>query len=136
MEGFGEFWTDIYSYVQQQYLDSWHDVSVRASLGEGGMSAIRLTVLCLGVCGALVLCARAEHKPTGVASKESAGRAETVNQDWMLEGEKRYIANCGRCHQPPHKFSPKTMAMAVRHMRVRAMLTDEDMRYLLYYMSH
>jgi hypothetical protein len=28
------------------------------------------------------------------------------------------------------------MSMVVRHMRVRAMLTQEDMNYLLYFMSH
>jgi mono/diheme cytochrome c family protein len=54
----------------------------------------------------------------------------------MIEGEKRYRTNCGRCHQPPHKFPPREMAMAVRHMRVRATLTDEDTKYLLYYLSH
>jgi mono/diheme cytochrome c family protein len=52
-----------------------------------------------------------------------------------LEGEKRFRANCGRCHQPPHKFPPRVMAAAIRHMRVRAMLTDEDMRMILKYMT-
>ncbi len=52
-----------------------------------------------------------------------------------LEGEKRFRANCGRCHQPPHKFPPRVMAAAIRHMRVRAMLTDEDMRLILKYMT-
>jgi hypothetical protein len=62
--------------------------------------------------------------------------ANNVNQKWIVEGQKRYQINCGRCHQPPHLFSSREMAMAVRHMRVRAMLTQEDMNYLLYYMSH
>lgn len=52
-----------------------------------------------------------------------------------LEGEKRFRENCGRCHQPPHKFPPRVMATAIRHMRVRAMLTDEDMRLILSYMT-
>ena len=52
-----------------------------------------------------------------------------------LEGEKRFRTNCGRCHQPPHKFPPRIMATAIRHMRVRAMITDEDMRYILRYMT-
>jgi len=33
----------------------------------------------------------------------------------------------------PHKFPPRVMATAIRHMRVRAMLTDEDMRLILLY---
>jgi cytochrome c5 len=52
-----------------------------------------------------------------------------------LEGERRFRANCGRCHAAPHKFPPRMMATIVRHMRVRATLTDEDMRLVLYYMS-
>jgi mono/diheme cytochrome c family protein len=52
-----------------------------------------------------------------------------------LEGEKRFRTNCGRCHQPPHRFPPRVMAAAIRHMRVRAMITDEDMRLILRYMT-
>jgi mono/diheme cytochrome c family protein len=61
---------------------------------------------------------------------------QELNQQWMVEGEKRYRTNCGRCHQSPHKFPAREMAMAVRHMRVRAMLTEDDMKYVLYYMTH
>jgi mono/diheme cytochrome c family protein len=52
-----------------------------------------------------------------------------------IEGEKRFRTNCGRCHMAPHKFPPRTMAMILRHMRVRAMITDEDMRLILHYMT-
>jgi mono/diheme cytochrome c family protein len=52
-----------------------------------------------------------------------------------VEGEKRFRANCSRCHQSPHKYPPRVMATAIRHMRVRAMITDEDMRLILRYMS-
>ena len=52
-----------------------------------------------------------------------------------MEGEKRFRTNCGRCHQAPHKFPPRVMAAAIRHMRVRAMITDEDMRLILRYMT-
>jgi mono/diheme cytochrome c family protein len=52
-----------------------------------------------------------------------------------LDGEKRFSANCGRCHQSPHKFPPRMMATIVRHMRVRATITDEDMRLILRYMT-
>jgi cytochrome c5 len=52
-----------------------------------------------------------------------------------LEGEKRFRTNCGRCHQAPLKFPPRVMATAIRHMRVRAMITDEDMRLILRYMT-
>ncbi len=51
------------------------------------------------------------------------------------QGEQRYRANCGRCHAAPRKFPPRMMATVLRHMRVRATITDEDMRLVLFYMS-
>jgi mono/diheme cytochrome c family protein len=62
-------------------------------------------------------------------------KAKTDERIARLEGEKRFRTNCGRCHQPPHKFPPRVMATAIRHMRVRAMITDEDMRLILQYMT-
>jgi mono/diheme cytochrome c family protein len=50
-------------------------------------------------------------------------------------GEQRYRANCGRCHAAPHKFPPRAMSTVLRHMRVRATITDEDMRLVLFYMT-
>jgi hypothetical protein len=41
----------------------------------------------------------------------------------------------GRCHAAPRKFPPRMMATVLRHMRVRATITDEDMRLVLFYMS-
>lgn len=55
--------------------------------------------------------------------------------DLRYEGEKRYRANCGRCHAAPPRFSPRMMSTIVRHMRVRATLTQEDMSLILKYMT-
>jgi mono/diheme cytochrome c family protein len=52
-----------------------------------------------------------------------------------VEGEKRFHANCSRCHMAPHKFPPRMMATIERHMRVRAMITAEDMQLILGYMT-
>ena len=65
-------------------------------------------------------------KPSPVIADDAAMR---------IEGEKRFRTNCGRCHMAPHKFPPRTMATVVRHMRVRAMITDEDMRLILRYLT-
>jgi mono/diheme cytochrome c family protein len=67
-------------------------------------------------------------KPGAAASTEDADAIRT-------EGEKRFRANCSRCHAAPHKFPPRMMATFVRHMRVRATITNEDMRYILAYMT-
>jgi mono/diheme cytochrome c family protein len=74
------------------------------------------------------------------ATRSSATMAKTApdaaeERALRLEGERRFRTNCGRCHQAPHKFPPRVMATAIRHMRVRAMITDEDMRLILRYMT-
>jgi cytochrome c5 len=68
----------------------------------------------------------------------AAATSHTTNNEttMRLEGEKRFHANCSRCHAAPPKFPPRMMGTIVRHMRVRAMLTDEDMRLILRYMTH
>jgi cytochrome c5 len=68
---------------------------------------------------------------------EVAAAVQPVNDaDTMrVQGELRFRANCGRCHAAPQKFPPRMMATVVRHMRVRATITDEDMRLVLFYMT-
>jgi mono/diheme cytochrome c family protein len=68
-------------------------------------------------------------------SGNGAGAQESAPQKLLDEGEKRFHANCGRCHQSPHKFPPRMVMTIERHMRVRATLTDEDMRTIVAYLT-
>jgi hypothetical protein len=52
-----------------------------------------------------------------------------------VAGEQRFHANCGRCHNAPQKFPPRMMSTILRHMRVRATITAEDRRLILFYMT-
>lgn len=72
--------------------------------------------------------AAAGAKPIHAPSLQSAA-------DRRVEGEKRFHANCSRCHMAPHKFPPRMMATIERHMRVRALVTAEDMQFILGYMT-
>jgi mono/diheme cytochrome c family protein len=74
---------------------------------------------------------RASGKETNISPVVQTNDAESMR--W--QGEQRFRANCGRCHAAPHKFPPRMMATVVRHMRVRATITDEDMRLVLFYMT-
>ena len=77
-----------------------------------------------------------DARPATVAHGNAAPSAASQEQArWRLEGEKRFATNCGRCHQAPHKYPPRVMATAIRHMRVRATITDDDMRYILRYIT-
>jgi len=74
--------------------------------------------------------------PSGKKDTTSVSVARTYDVDAMrLQGELRYRSNCGRCHAAPRKFPPRMMATVLRHMRVRATITDEDMRLVLFYMT-
>jgi mono/diheme cytochrome c family protein len=65
-----------------------------------------------------------------------AAVAHMTDADSMrVAGEQRFRANCGRCHNAPQKFPPRMMATILRHMRVRATITDEDRRLILFYMT-
>jgi hypothetical protein len=74
--------------------------------------------------------------PNGKNSSTGAAVAHVSDPDTMrVAGEQRFRSNCGRCHNAPQKFPPRMMATIVRHMRVRATITDEDQRLILFYMT-
>lgn len=92
-----------------------------------GLLLAAVSMACLGAAAQESGSARPSGKTVApVTHEDSAARAE---------GEKRFRANCGRCHMAPHKFPPRMMATVIRHMRVRATLTDDDMRLILQYMT-
>jgi mono/diheme cytochrome c family protein len=106
----------------------------------------RYILICLlGVTAGLTFSAIAQERANLTGSSNAAATRPSAmakpapdaaeDRALRLEGEKRFRANCGRCHQAPHKFPPRVMATAIRHMRVRAMITDEDMRFILHYMT-
>jgi mono/diheme cytochrome c family protein len=95
-----------------------------------------------------VLCAAGQEQAKVVDTKVSSPGAGTASSSALgpskpvqaaaysrFQGEQRYRANCGRCHMAPHKFPPRMMATIERHMRVRAMVTDEDMKFIMRYMT-
>jgi cytochrome c5 len=103
-----------------------------------------LSVLILGgvLCAAgqeqaKVVDSRVSSAGTGTASGSILGSSKPVKEAAYsrFQGEQRYRANCGRCHMSPHKFPPRMMATIERHMRVRATLTDEDMKFIVRYMT-
>jgi mono/diheme cytochrome c family protein len=103
---------------------------------------IFLSGVLISVAGALLLSGSSAGqqggKPASSATSSSAKPAAASapeDQSWRVEGEKRFQANCGRCHQSPHKFPPRMVMTIERHMRVRATLTDEDMRLIVRYLT-
>ena len=74
--------------------------------------------------------------PSAKTAAESNAVVHGSDEDSRrIEGEKRFRANCGRCHAAPQKFPPRMMGTVLRHMRVRATITEEDQRLILLYMT-
>jgi cytochrome c5 len=96
-------------------------------------------ITCALTLGILLLASLVDVSLAHASGKKEASTptaTQSYNADAMrMQGEQRFRANCGRCHAAPQKFSPRVMATVVRHMRVRATITDEDMRLVLFYMS-
>jgi cytochrome c5 len=84
-----------------------------------------------------VVAASSGAKKDGSAKDGAANPVvRSTDADAMrVEGEQRFHANCGRCHAAPQKFPPRMMATVLRHMRVRATVTSEDQRLILFYMT-
>ena len=99
------------------------------------MKRIVLLTRLLVLAGTLVCLSSAESAP----AKKDAPAVPVVqpsNADAMrVQGEQRFRSNCGRCHAAPHKFPPRMMGTVLRHMRVRALITAEDARLVLFYMT-
>ena len=51
------------------------------------------------------------------------------------DGEKKFKQNCSRCHEAPQALSPHISGTILRHMRVRASLSQQDERDILKFLN-
>lgn len=82
-----------------------------------------------------------EAKPAAARSlaAESAGTDPPAppikKKPVRVDGAQAYKSNCLRCHVEPKKFSERAMVTVVRHMRVRANLTEAETQAILSYLT-
>lgn len=69
--------------------------------------------------------AQQQQKP---AAKKPIARQASEKVD---EGQRVFEQHCSRCHNAPEGFSPRISGTIVRHMRVRASLTQHEEEALL-----
>ncbi|MEI9979827.1 MAG: cytochrome c [Edaphobacter sp.] len=91
----------------------------------------------LGIGGLLVALVAAVQAQTTPAQQPSAhttskpqSGAQQAGQS-SNDGERIFAQNCSRCHNAPEGFSPRISGTVVRHMRVRAQLSQRDAEELL-----
>jgi cytochrome c5 len=78
----------------------------------------------------------ASHKPSGqtpAAGKQAATTAAPRPHD--NEGQRVFEQNCSRCHTAPTGFPPSISGTIVRHMRVRAGLSQHDEEELMRFLN-
>lgn len=98
---------------------------------------------CLGLCLTVlsVTSVFAQGKPAPSANASHASKQPTPSAQPAAAaatqdpGERKFQANCSRCHNPPDQLSPRIAGTVVRHMRVRASLSAEDERDILRYLA-
>jgi cytochrome c5 len=79
--------------------------------------------------GMCAIVAQAPPSTTTLAHPTAA--ATHVTPKRVNEGQRIFEQNCSRCHNPPDGFSPRISSTVVRHMRVRANLSEHDAQLLM-----
>jgi mono/diheme cytochrome c family protein len=86
-------------------------------------------VLVLASFSAFAVAAQQNSMPVTGTSKPANTAKRTVPQS--DEGQRIFQQHCSRCHTAPDGFSPRISGTVVRHMRVRASLSQHEEEELL-----
>ena len=88
--------------------------------------------MCLALAAILLSTALAvaQSSSSNTSAKKSAQNSVQQNP-----GERKFQANCGRCHSAPQQIAPRIAGTALRHMRVRATLSAQDEKDILQYLA-
>jgi cytochrome c5 len=93
---------------------------------------MKLTIFMTYACAAAAILSTAMAAQTPSTATPVRQPAPThVAQQHPNEGQRIFEQNCSRCHNPPDGFSQHISGTVVRHMRVRANLSEHDMKALM-----
>ncbi len=94
-------------------------------------------LLMVGAMGAAALGAsRGSTQATPRGSQAPVKKYQAAkNSQIEDEGQRVFAQNCSRCHATPEGFSSRISGTIVRHMRVRANLSEHDEQVLLKYFN-
>jgi len=88
-----------------------------------------------GLLIALVAAVQAQATPAQQSTVHTAPKTQIVAKQMAKSSDERggriFAQNCSRCHNAPDGFSPRISGTVVRHMRVRAGLSQHDAEELL-----
>jgi cytochrome c5 len=87
-----------------------------------------LTALVVALISTPAVAAQQNGAPQAKLYKDSDRKQSLREKD---SGEQLFQQHCSRCHTAPDAFSPRISGTIVRHMRVRASLSDNEEKELL-----
>jgi len=93
---------------------------------EGTMLGLLLLAATFAIGGAVAV-SQTESTPQSPRTKASTKNAHAANED---RGQKVFEQNCARCHNAPEGFSASISGTVAMHMRVRAGLSEADVKAL------
>lgn len=79
--------------------------------------------------------ATANTQPAAGAGAPANAALKAPKTGNAIDPDRAYKAHCARCHLAPRKFPEGKMATVMRHMRVRANLTEEETAAILKYLT-
>jgi cytochrome c5 len=88
-------------------------------------------VLAASVSG-LAVAGQKNDAPSTAQDKAATSGKQPAQQD---EGQRVFQQHCSRCHTAPEGFSPRISGTIVRHMRVRASISQHDEQELLHFFN-
>lgn len=91
------------------------------------------TMMAAALCAAMFAATPATQQPP--APKGNRTQAAQPAGQPVEEGERIFDQNCSRCHATPEGFPPRISGTILRHMRVRASLSQHDEQELLRYLN-
>jgi cytochrome c5 len=99
------------------------------------MRILKIVSSSLFVAVALLLATQTRSLAAVSTAAGSGKQDKTSRPEAPTEGERAFRQNCSRCHNAPESFSPQISGTIVRHMRVRANLSQEDERAILKFLN-
>lgn len=69
------------------------------------------------------------------SSRSTAPKTSNETTNAGPSGEQLFQTHCVRCHQPPEAISSREARAVVRHMRMRATLSERDEQLLLKFLA-
>jgi cytochrome c5 len=98
---------------------------------EGKMLGLLLLAAAVAI-GGTVATSQTEGTPQSPQTKAHTKNVHAANQD---RGQKVFEQNCARCHNAPGGFPPSISGTVATHMRVRAGLSEADVKALLRFLN-